>query len=516
MKHNGVIVRSVIASLIIISSGISCYFLSLRLTAFIYDLRAGKLLANGSHIASINMLKNAIRLQPSNYQLQRKLAGAYKQFASTKSDPKQLKQFMLKAEHHYLAAMQLNPYDTDTVYNLALVAIQLESADIRLNRQKNPDSYKIRTYFDLAIRLNPNQTHHRYALIHYLYSRNQTQPFLDAISAMMCINPGIYDYLKKNSFWSPQVQAATIKGLYNGIKANIRPSDAYRALSELYDRDNQRDRAVQSYTKLIALKSSPDKDRFKDYIHLGQLNLKRGRPQLAAKNFLAALDLSANRDDTLEQIYQVYQRERCQSQYGWLHLNLENDYLDHVRTQIIYARSFFDHKNYAKSKQILDKIINQQPVAQAYYYLARIAEIEKDWFAMERAIMKATALDPANIRYIQTLYSVHWQMDKLDILESELSKAIERFKTPNAWLFEGRARIRLKVKNYFGAINDWKVAIRLEPKRDFCYSQLAETYLKVGNIDKALNYYQKAIQINPHNQNFRKKLKAIKVKASKV
>ena len=516
MKPNSVIVKSVVISLIIISSGFLCYFLSLRLFAQIYDLRAGKLLNKGSYVKALNMLKEAIQLQPSDYQLQKNFGSAYKQFALSKTDGKHLRQYMDISKQHYLAAMQLNPFDADSVFNLALVESQLEEAELRLKNNKNSDRYKTRTYFDRAIRLNPNQTYHRYALVRYLYRRNQTQLFLQAISDMTRINPGTYHYLKNESFWSSPVKEAAIQGLHDAIKNNIMPSEAYRALSELFDRDKQWDRAVQSYKEMIALKSSSDKDRFRDYIRLGQLNLRRGRSKQAVQSFLTALDLSENRDDTLEQIYRIYQLERCNAQYVQLHLNLKRKYFDPVRTELIYARSFFNYKNYARSKQILDKIINLKPVAEAYYYLARIAQTEKDLNAMEQASLEAMALDPNNILYIQMLFSVYWQLDKLMLLETELNKAIERSETPSAWLFEARARLRSKRKDFSGAIKDWKVAIRLAPKRDYCYAQIAETYLKSGDINKASTYYHQAIQINPRNKNYPKRLKAIKAKASEI
>jgi tetratricopeptide (TPR) repeat protein len=477
-------------------------------------MRAGKLLKKGADIAAISMLKKATRLQPSDYKIQKNLAGAYKQSALSKSDVTHLKQFMEKSKQHYLAAMQLNPFDVSSVFGLALVESQLEKAELRLKNNKNPDSHKTRTYFERAIGLNPNQTYHRYALIHYLHSHNQTDSFLQGIRVMTRINPETYHYLKRESFWSSPVKEAAIQGLNRAIKENIMPLEAYLALSELFDKDKQIDRAVQAYKKMVALKPSSDKNIFDNYIRLGQLNLKRGRFELAVLNFLTALDLSEKRDDTLEQIYRVYQRERCDAQYEQLHLRLKRHYFDPVRADLIYARSFFDHKNYAKAKQIFDKIINLKPVAPAYYYLARIAQSEKDWDAMERASVNAMALDPNNVSYIQMLYSVYWQLGKLEILESELDKAIERLETPSSRLFEGRARLRLKRKDFAGAIKDWKAAIRLTPKRSYCYVQLAETYLKSGDLNKASACYQQAISINPRNKNYPKRLKEIKAKAS--
>jgi len=235
MKYNSVIAKSVAISLIIILSGFFGYFLSLRLSAQIYDLHADKQLKKGTHVAAINMLKQAIRLQPSDYRLQKKLADAYKQSALSKPGVKHLKQFLGKSKQHYLAAMQLNPFDVGSVFNLALVESQLEEAGLRLKNNKNPAKHNALTYFDRAIRLNPNDAYNRYALAHYLHRHNQTKALLQTISVMTRINPGMYHYLKKESFWSSPVKEAVIKGLHNAIQENIMPLDAYRALSELFD-----------------------------------------------------------------------------------------------------------------------------------------------------------------------------------------------------------------------------------------------------------------------------------------
>jgi len=333
---------------------------------------------------------------------------------------------------------------------------------------------------------------------------------------MTRINPGTYHYLKRESLWSSAVKEAAIKGLYDAIKENIMPLEAYRALSELFGNDKQWDRAVQSYEKMIALKSFSDKNIFKDYIRLGQLNLKRDRTKLAIQNFLAALDLSKSRDDTLEQIYRVFQKEKCSERYAWLHMHLKRHLFDPVKTELIYAHSLSDSNNHVKAKQILEELVETKKVAQAYYLLARIAQIENNWKAMEKASLEALALDPDNIRYIKMVHSIYWQFDKLTLLEKELNSAIERLGMTSAWLYHARASLYFKRKDFQNAAKDWKVAIRIAPKRDHYYAKIAETYFELGDINKALTYYQQAIQINPRNKNYSKRLKVIKTKASEV
>jgi len=309
---------------------------------------------------------------------------------------------------------------------------------------------------------------------------------------------------------------AAVKGLYQSINDNIRPLEAYQVLSDLFDRDKQWKQAVQTKEKVIALKSASGLMTIRDYIRLGQLNIRRNRYRYAVQNFLTALDLSKSRNDTLEQIYRIYEKEKCSERYVWLHMNLKQHLLDPVKTELIHARSLLDSNNHIKAKNILEELVETKKVAQAYYLLARIAQIDKNWKAMEEAILEAMVLDPANIRYIQTLYGLYWRQGQLNVLEKKLNKAIERPSSNSTWFYHTRARLHFRRKDFSKAIKDWKAAIRLVPKDAHYYAEIAESYLKLGDINKALTYYQQAIQINPRNKNYPKRLKAIKVKASEV
>ena len=75
-------------------------------------------------------------------------------------------------------------------------------------------------------------------------------------------------------------------------------------------------------------------------------------------------------------------------------------------------------------------------------------------------------------------------------------------------------RLRLKHKNYTGAIEDWKAAIRLDPKQAGYHANIAETYIKLGELSPALEHYQKALKLNPGNKDYAGKYKKLKGKSS--
>lgn len=62
------------------------------------------------------------------------------------------------------------------------------------------------------------------------------------------------------------------------------------------------------------------------------------------------------------------------------------------------------------------------------------------------------------------------------------------------------------IKQYLGeyklAVNMFKKAIKLEPRKDDLYYNCASTYFKMGEFDFAKKYYNLAISLNPNNQNY--------------
>jgi Tfp pilus assembly protein PilF len=54
-------------------------------------------------------------------------------------------------------------------------------------------------------------------------------------------------------------------------------------------------------------------------------------------------------------------------------------------------------------------------------------------------------------------------------------------------------------QNYQQAVEQFNNAIELDPKFDLAINALAETYNKMGDLDKAIEMARKLIQINPND-----------------
>ncbi len=105
------------------------------------------------------------------------------------------------------------------------------------------------------------------------------------------------------------------------------------------------------------------------------------------------------------------------------------------KMQITSARYLIDMKQYRRAQRILKDLNKQNPDAQAYYWLARISEIEKDFDAMELQIQKATVLDPSNMNYRQMFYGLLRRLGKLDTAEREIGLMIQNSDTPSPAAF---------------------------------------------------------------------------------
>ena len=68
-------------------------------------------------------------------------------------------------------------------------------------------------------------------------------------------------------------------------------------------------------------------------------------------------------------------------------------------------------------------------------------------------------------------------MNKTELLNSSLKKFI--------------------AQDYQGAISDLNKAIELDPEFDLAYNALAESYNKLGELDKAIGFAKRYVEINP-------------------
>lgn len=69
------------------------------------------------------------------------------------------------------------------------------------------------------------------------------------------------------------------------------------------------------------------------------------------------------------------------------------------------------------------------------------------------------------------------------------------------------------MKNPKGAIKIFKLNIEMYPKYANGYDSLAEAYMENGEMNKAIKFYAKSLELNPKNTNAIEKLNEIKNKS---
>ena len=498
--------RFLISALILLLFVIAFYPLCMRLISQIYYQKAVKHIRDGCCEPAVNHLETAIRYEANDPLIWKELGQAYHNLGVLRPI-KEAFGFATKAKHAYLKAVRSNPLDAEATYGLAREEARLEQIYPYLHHQNN-NPYHALPYFEEAIRLRPNGILYHYALARYLHQQKKTESLLRIVSNLARIYPPVYGYLKKEAFWSSSVQEAFKKGLQQAIDEEIATQNAHTAMSSLVAEEKDWANAISHYQKALSLQTI-NKDSGK-YLHLGRLYVKNGQLEEAEESFFKALSMSRTKERHLEDLYWVYEREGYFEELYRFYHRVSRSFALSAGMDILLARSLIDLKRYHQAQRILKELNQESPSAKAYYWLARIAEKEKDWDSMELAIQKATVLDPKNSRYHLIFSKVLKRLKKLERAEKEAGLALDYSVEPSHWLFDHRAWIRWSRKDYQGAVKDWKSAIAVKPKKASFYARAAQAYCKLGEWSHALDHYQKAMDLDPKNENYQKRYNTLR------
>ncbi|HUV50162.1 MAG TPA: tetratricopeptide repeat protein [Anaerolineae bacterium] len=485
------------------------YKLTFRLISETHIHRAGNLFRQGYYGLTLNHLKKADHYQPRDYRIQKELGKIYYKLADLQPEIKGVFFFINKAKERYLETLRLNPLDAEAAYALARGEERLERLDRRLHPEEKNNKYNPTRYFKEAIRLRPNGILYHYGLARYLYRQGKNDELVSVAGALTRIYPPSCNYLKKEDFWSPSVREACKSGLQQAIDRKTSLRDAHKNMSHILAEEKELDSAISHYRQ--ALSYGAFNNSAGDYMHLGRLYLKNRQSKDAESSFLKGLELSKAKEKDLERLFSVYKKEGRLEEFCGLCREAGNRYSGSSKMQTLLARSLIDLKQYREAQHILDEINRKEPSAEAYYWLARIAETENDRDRMELSIQKATMLDPSNSQYHLIFSQVLKKRNKLEGAEKEAGLAIKhQAAKPSPWLYNHRAEVRWSMKDYMGAFRDWRFAIVLKPDRASFYAQVAEVCIKMGDWRQAMDYYQKALKLDSGNKLYRKRYQDLK------
>jgi tetratricopeptide (TPR) repeat protein len=509
--NNPPVLRYARCAMVLILSSAAVTALYPHFISQIYYVKAGKYHKDGYLGLAVINYKKAASYQPGDAAIWKKMAEAQFEMGRKKT-AHQAFPLVKKAKDSYLQATRYNPLDAETAYYLARTESRLERIYGRLHPKKKNNPYTPLPYFEKAIQLRPNGITSHYAMADYLYRHGNMQALIPIVRALAEMYPPVYNHLIKEPLWSPSVKEAVKHGLGDAINNHISMIAAHKSMSSLLAEDKEWPDAILHYQK--ALELADDKISGKDYIYLGGLYLNNGQIENAKVYFIKGLYVSTPFEKALQTIGHIFKNSNHMDEFFAFYQEVTQRFILSPKMHIISARYLIDLKQYRKAQRILMELNRQTPTAEAYYWLARIAEREKDWDQLELNIQKATVLAPSDMNYRRMFYGVLKRLKKHETVEREIGLMIRNSDSPSPRLYDERAKFRLSRKNYTGAVEDWKLAIGLAPQNAAFHASIAEAYIKLGNLSQALEYYQKAMALNPGNHGYTERYQKLKGKRS--
>jgi tetratricopeptide (TPR) repeat protein len=495
--------QALCAALLALCAVLALYPLYVRLMSGIHQLRAENHARQGYYGMALEGLKKASAYQPNDYQLMKGLGDVYYELGASKEVPEESFSLIDRSRESYEAAKGLNSLDAEATYGVARSRFRLEMLYDYLYPQKNDAPYNARASYQEAVRLRPNSVTFRYALARYLFYHDDEQ-LPETVRGLVRVYPQAYSNLRREEFWSPEIRDQVKKGLEQAIAAGTSLRSAYMAMSGISGEEQRWDEAVAYYNQSLRYRTF--ENTAGNYIHLGYLNMKKGDIEAAERNFIKGLDKSRSRDADLGRIYRYYKSGDRMAGFPGFYVEVKKRFITTTAMEILLARSLIEQEEHGRAREVLLEVNDRNTNAEACYWLARIAEKEKDWDSMELLIQKATVLEPENSNYHLVFSNVLRRLKKLERAEKEATLALQYQGNPSPWMFNHRASIRRALEDYEGAARDWTRAIGLKPDYAPFHAQAGEAYASMAYWSLAVQYYEKAVSLSPDNKQYQKRL----------
>ena len=495
---NSVRFRYLAVTLLICFWLFASYHIFYRLYAYIHHFRGVHYSKSGDFNSAIYHLEKGVYLQPNDPKFFNSLGYANYRLSL---DPflDGTYGFALVAKKNYRKAVNLYPVNATSVLGLALSEAHLETFLYRMYKNETRISpYNALPFFEEAIRLYPNSFGYHHDFLSYLKKKNDMETFYVIVEKMAQRFPSTYHILKKdNEIWSDNVKEVIKEGINKAINEGKADLEIYEAMSYLLRDEGDFSVALSHYKHF--LKHRKRKEDFRHLFHLGALYLDNGEVANGEDLFIKALSISKDRKDGLTSIFNAYRSKDFVEECRRFYLRVKESVLYFSEIDLLFAQTLMYMRRYDDARNILDRVCEISPTGEAYYWLARIAQNERDWKKMESASHKATVYTETNSVYHFLYSQALIKMDRFLRAEKEAGLAIKYSYKPSSDLFSHRAKIRYSRKDYSNAILDWKSAISLNSTNAHYYALLADSYYKLNDQQRAMENYKKAMSHDPSN-----------------
>ncbi|MCP4021045.1 MAG: tetratricopeptide repeat protein [Desulfobacteraceae bacterium] len=417
--------------------------------------------------------------------------------------------FYGKAKVCLSKAVQIDPLSYLATYWIARTenALEVISEALFPGAKKK---YNTQALYEKATHLRPNGVSVHYDLIRYLYRKGETQQVLKLAQYIAQIYPESYYYFRKEPFFNDPLLNHLEKGILLSLKAGSSPKSSLQALSDIYLKKQDIDKAISYYQKSL-------KDKFKntphDYIRMGMLYLKRSNHASSIEWFTKGVEKTNDFDSTINHIFNIHKKEGALAPYIRLLVHLEENRPHISSLDIPIAKTWIEMGNLPLAKARLLRLTTKKPNPEAYYLLAKISEKEMDWEQVELMAHKATVFDKKDSKYFYLFSRALYKQNKFNQAEEMAEKAIKHSQKNNAGLFNHRAWTRWEQGKYAKAASDWTRAYNIQPdKSEFLY-WIARAYEQVAMFSEARKFLKKAIAMDtetPKYKDLKKRLETHK------
>ncbi len=406
---------------------------------------------------------------------------------------------MEKAEKHFAAAVDLDPFDIDGYIGLARSTAALEKIYPFVHRRSYPkDALPV---FENLKNLMPVNLYTFTLLAQYYLSKQMTAELYEAVGSSIRLYPPLYYQLRDQPFYSLAMNEMLKKSLLAAIENGVYVESAYRVLSDLALQEEDYRGAVDYYRKTRTV--TPYKDNSGHDLRLGALYLRAGQFDAAEQSFVESMN-SPDRERRLQEIWKLYKNSRAFNEFLIFCKRVDaTNIVDLI--EILQAKCLIGMNQNELAVSHLLRVGSHEYAAESLYLQAHIAEKKKDWDTMELRSQRATVLEPGNRNYHLLFSQALKKQKKWPQAERAASEAINNSTDPEAWLYNNRAWIRWTMKDYPGAQEDWQQAIGISPDEPWSHYGMALAFEQGGNIDAAIRQLDLAMTLKPGESVFIKK-----------
>jgi len=372
-----------------------------------------------------------------------------------------------RAEEEYLKALKINPENRYSLYGLATLYA------------KQKDYVKAEREFKMLLKIDPNSP-----IIHKDLGKL---------------------YFTKNEYDKAEKEFKTV------IRLNPKDAEAHYDLGSIYNlKGRLRDAAIEYQA---ALDSNPEDTKIRVGVHfnMGSIYIKVKNYENAKKEFLSVIKIEPENTDAIFNLGRIYkilkEFENAEKSFKkFIELKPE-DVSPHIELGELYA----EMKDYESAIKEFQTVLKVKPGNLfSRIYLGRIYMEKGDFNRAEEEFLKILSTSPNNIY-------AHINLGQLYTKKGDKKRAIEEFKkvvdiNPK----DSRACFMLgdllsEQKGKAGeAIEYLKKGIALRPGYVDGYIMLGNSYLKVGNIQGAINAFEKALELKPEETKLREKIKELR------